>query len=361
VITAETAPALSAPLALRWSVKHVDGLPLVAHDRVIGLDQEGGGLICIEDGKVGWRYPHNIGPHGAGRSLLGAEGSGPSQRLVELDLVTGTLLRKVECPWGIAFVFSDRRTFLGRRSASEAGGVEIRELALVDLDDLTLRWSVSSRGRDDEVFGSRLACDGRSAYVIKGDRLVAFDLNAGKERWATVIDELKQIDAIGRMGIRPMVAADQIVVGAPGLTVTCDAATGRTLWTDRRSHGARLVLDARVYCGGTWEFVVLDSHTGRVLLDVNLPQRIEKRWGFKGVDFRSGLAVSTSHFFMGDGEGRLYAFDRETGEPVWHHRPKGGNPYFGNVPVIANNRLYITTTHKPGRPGFLYCYEEAAS
>ena len=39
--------------------------------------------------------------------------------------------------------------------------------------------------------------------------------------------------------------------------------------------------------------------------------------------------------------GRLYAFERGTGEPVWKDKPEGITGFSGNIPVIAGNRLYI--------------------
>jgi outer membrane protein assembly factor BamB len=203
-------------------------------------------------------------------------------------------------------------------------------------------------------------------FVNRGNVLLALELETGEQRWAVSLGEFDE--TLRYELLRPMVSAHRVIVSVPRGVGAFDTATGKLLWSTQ-GHHASVVYGGRVYSQDSWKFGVLDLNDGRVLLETNPQSLVEKKWGFNRVEFHTGLAVSETHLFMGDGEGRLYAFEKETGEPVWYHRPKGGNPYFGNIPVIANNRLYIATV-KPGPytptartrgPGSLYCYEEAGS
>lgn len=363
-----TTMVLRPPLALRWSVKGEYAFPVVWGDRVVLYDLKGG-IVCFEDGQERWRYPKDVGFLVAGATVIATT----DKRLVELDLASGDIVRDVECDWAVASVgieafLPEKHAFFGVKSFDEAEGIEVKELALIGVDDLKPRWSVLSRGRSNEVFGQPSAVGDGKVFVSRGPALVAFDLESGAQRWAASLGEFDETLRYDR--VRPMFSVDRVVTSVRGGMAAFDAATGREIWRTQ-GHGASVVYGGRVYSQGIFpfKFGVLDVNDGRVLLEVDLWKRVEKKWGFKRVDFAVGLAVSETHFFMGDGDGRLYAFEKETGEPVWYHRPKGGNPYFVSVPVIANNRLYIATI-KPGpvtptapsnRPAALNCYEEAAS
>ncbi len=125
---------------------------------------------------------------------------------------------------------------------------------------------------------------------------------------------------------------------------TVGLARGRIVASDQAGSGGRLT--------------ELDT-SGQVLLEVRLEDRILSAWGLKNVRFATGLVVSETHFFIGDGTGRLYAFRKETAEPVWFHQPKGTNGYLGAQPAVDGNRLYLVSGGNAQRPGALYCYESA--
>ncbi len=151
------------------------------------------------------------------------------------------------------------------------------------------------------------------------------------------------------------------MIRTPKGTVALDTVTGEPLWIVKGfDSGWGMIYGNRVYLAlPNTEFCVADLTSGQVLLDVRLEDRILSAWGLKNVRFATGLVVSETHFFIGDGRGRLYAFRKETAEPVWFHQPKGTNGYLGAQPAVDGNRLYLVSGGNAQRPGALYCYESA--
>jgi outer membrane protein assembly factor BamB len=159
---------------------------------------------------------------------------------------------------------------------------------------------------------------------------------------------------------QPMVAERKVVILTHDGTTAFDADTGHIVWCYTRQHGHRMIYDGRVYMIDQAYYTILDLQDGRELLRVRMLDQLRQKWGLDDVGISTGLLVSETHAFFGDGAGRLFAVERDTGEPVWFDRPKGTRGYLGVIPVVAGNRLYITTfSMDPKRPGQLYCYEGA--
>lgn len=340
---------LRAPLVLSWVAKGLGGPVAPLDDGARVLAGSDSGVICLERGRELWRSCDSL-TLVAGGSVFGTD----QGKFVELDLSTGRVVRSADCSFVLNVLLPERRAFLGCRASTHEDSYE-RDLALIALDGLELLWLASSRGSADDVFALDCAIGDGSIFVCKGGKFVALDLETGEQRWAVALEEFGE-----QMlhDYRPKVSAHRVVIGAMKGTVAFDTATGEVVWFARGNPlGQGAVYGGRVYAHSR-EFVVLDLNDGRVLLQTKLETLIEKKWGFRDVDF-AGMAVSETHFFIGDGRGRLYAFEKETGEPVWYHQPKGGNGYFSAIPVIAGNRLYVTTASRPRKPGALYCYEQA--
>lgn len=237
-------------------------------------------------------------------------------------------------------------------------------VALVDMGDQPLvRWARHTdhdfkNGLCNVAYDSSLACDASSVYVLRGPELVALDLNSGEDLWTSSLEEAGGAPTVqGRSA--PAVSHGVVVITTLEGAAAFQAVDGRRAWHFPMS-GRRAVYGDRVYLVTQDEYCVLDLRTGECLLRVPLARNVERKWRLKGVQFSSQLAVSETHGFIGDLRGRLYAFERDTGEPVWMDRPEGITGFAGNIPVIAGNRLYISSfSVEPAPPPRLYCYEQA--
>lgn len=223
-------------------------------------------------------------------------------------------------------------------------------------------WEISSRINygvqiEDRVpdFDFDIACDSEAVYVGRGSELLSLDLGDGRIRWVAPLKGLGGGPMLG--GWVPMVSNGLVVINVGNGTAAFSAATGELRWVSPHA-GGRAIYDGRLYLVGQGNYYVLEVATGQCALEVALSDRVEKKWKLRGVGFPTHIGISETHGFVGDYRGRLYAFERETGEPVWKHQPEGIVGFTGNVPVIAGNRLYISSfSMDPARPPRLYCYE----
>jgi outer membrane protein assembly factor BamB len=107
-------------------------------------------------------------------------------------------------------------------------------------------------------------------------------------------------------------------------------------------------------------YCVVDVATGEIITQIDVEERIERKWRLKNVSLATALIASQTHVFAGDTNGRLHAWDIETSEPVWQYKPQGVTGYIGHRPIIVGNRLYINSfSDNPNKPQALYCYEQA--
>jgi outer membrane protein assembly factor BamB len=214
----------------------------------------------------------------------------------------------------------------------------------------------ASTERHEAGFDIDIACDETNVYVVSGDELLAINTSNGTVRWRALLRSVGGAITLPGKSV-PMASQGLVVIGAGGGTAAFRVSSGELAWLFPY-YGTRAIYGGRVYLTTIDSCHVVDLATGEALLQVPLASLAETRWGLHGVQFSSHLAVSETHGFIGDTRGRLYAFDRTTGEPVWMDRPKGITGFSGNIPVIAGNRLYISSfSMAPAPPPRLYCYE----
>lgn len=69
--------------------------------------------------------------------------------------------------------------------------------------------------------------------------------------------------------------------------------------------------------------------------------------------------ITEQYIFIADHSGRLWALEKQTGRPVWRHRPQGIQTFVNGFPAVNGNRLFFGRSSGGPFPGRLYCYEEA--
>ncbi len=349
---ATAAITLKAPLRRLWTVPgRFDGVPLTADSGTLVTRGENDRELVLIDrsGQDSWRLP---GAFGINVAMSRAQVYGTHRGLLYLiGLADGTVLRRTTCEVDLQTLLPERGQFVGCRWGE---GVTPSRVALVDLTDATSRWQRSlAQLRDSGV------CDSDHVYVVSGEDVIALGLDDGDEVWRTDLTPLGGL--MGMIAPQPMVAENKVVVRTRTGTVAFDAQSGQTAWYYDEG-GWRMIYDGRVYMVDQAYFTILELQNGRELLRVRVLDEIERKWGLDDVGISTGLLVSETHAFFGDGAGRLFAVERDTGEPVWFDRPKGTRGYLGAIPAVAGNRLYITTfSVDPKRPGQLHCYESAES
>jgi outer membrane protein assembly factor BamB len=133
-----------------------------------------------------------------------------------------------------------------------------------------------------------------------------------------------------------------------------DARDGNLLWTCKWARGARTVYDERIFITRFHgEYLIVDLADGKVLLR---QRRLNGRR-----NFTTTPVVSQTHVFVGDTSGTMWALERDTGEVVWKHRPKGMTGYMAAKPAVVGKRIYINSFSMPRDiPSSLYCYEAKA-
>lgn len=356
---------LKPPLKLAWMLPETGASPLVNGERCFVWNGSQQALVSIDNkGREMWR----LGCRYIAYALLDREilavAETPDRRFLLLEQETGKCLMSVPCEHSLVKVLPDRLAFIGSTTIELSQDRFRFVVALVDVvGQPVLRWTRHSdhdfsEGLCNVAYDSSLACDHASVYVCRGPELVALDLNTGEDIWAAALNEMGGAPTIGGRST-PTVSNGIVVVNTIEGTAAFHSDDGRAAWYFP-SGGARTIYDGRVYVATRDEYHVLDLQTGTRLLHVPLAQRVEKKWRLKQVQFYSQLAVSETHGYIGDLKGRLYAFERDTGEPVWMDRPEGVTAFAGNIPVIAGNRLFISSfSMEPAPPPRLYCYEQA--
>ncbi len=341
--------------------------PLGVDGGVIAIAGSGstGTVMRLEHGKERWRQDgHYGGRVGLARDRIVVMDQPESgRRFAEMGIDTGVVLRSAPCDFSPEVLVPEKGGFVGSGHYSWGDdNICTLDIALVDLETLEPRWQACSRGTREDTFSFDMACGDDAVFLAKGKRFVALDLETGVERWSAGIEEYG--------GARPdapypMVSESRVLIRTAQGTAALDAATGRLLW-HVKADGRRAIYGGRVYVAGSRtvggdDLAVVDLASGEVLLERNLGELVKAKWGItkwgREMWVGTGIVVSDTHFFLGDGDGRLYAFEKETAEPVWYHHPKGSNGYQACSPTVEGNKLYLVTAGSAKRPGSLYCYE----
>jgi hypothetical protein len=185
------------------------------------------------------------------------------------------------------------------------------------------------------------------SHATRAD-LVAYDLRAGDERW--------RVDLHG-LGLTPGRDWDPHVLGRnlvfrleDGLAAV-DPSRGELRWKVKVA-GRPGFGDQQIVLAHERQLTACDVRDGRIVLKKDLGTALGR-----GNEFTSAPLVSATHVFVGDLSGALWAFERESGEPVWSDRPAGTVGSL-QAPRAFNGRLYAGDyTIEPRRPHHLYCWE----
>ena len=220
-------------------------------------------------------------------------------------------------------------------------------------------WSRMSFAASEE-WDSGAAATSDRVIVGSGQHLVCLSLETGDHVWRASMEPVEVDLARGKMW--PVIHGDRVISNGAWGIIGFDINTGEKAW--HYMHPCwKAVADGRVYCLSK-EYAVLDARTGKVLVFAPVTKRIQEKFGAKSTGkWRGGMnfarpTVWGDHIYVGDDDGRLWAIEKETGEPVWFHKPKGCTGYLNAEPVIDGNRLFITSFSMDSkRPPALYCYE----
>jgi outer membrane protein assembly factor BamB len=288
--------------------------------------------------------------------------------LRQISPTTGEILEEIPSTFAIATLLPRNKRFIGKRLSDDARAVRKSDLALVELNGgAFVKWKISTTGKFRPPGAPRLEpnrfsydvayCDGR-VFVGRGDTLLALDAESGIELWASSLRDFG--GPVGPDGWDPMVGEDKVLINVGTGVVAFDTASGQPCW--RFAHkGGRSVYDGLVFIitrEGLYSVLTLTD--GRELQHCDVAATIANKWKSYRPTFLSTPAVTDSHAFLPEEGGYLFALDRQTGIPVWRHRPRDATGYLGALPVVIDGRLYVSTVGWDKRhPSRLYCYEHS--
>lgn len=353
------APPLSYAWALRqdaWSVRAVsEGIVVVqyGHGRLMAVDAYG---------RVLWKAARDFVDVAVVPSGLLGDLRGPTMQI--LDMRTGTVRLEVKTGANIEAIAPGANGVV-------ASSVQGDWLMMLDSETLATRWKrqVASRPKRSGEVG----CTERLVlvYTVEADaqvgRMRALDLGTGEEVWRARVDGVAALSS--HLGMFPRlrlaVPKSRVVIDTDDGTAAYDVDTGTLAWrVPMRGHWAAYgdnvyLCHRRHYSDTPTEIVVLSIEDGHEVWKREYPEILSD---YAGSQLASQPGVTDTHIFIGDALGTLWAFDVNTGEPVWRHRPKGIKGlggYLGTaIPVIVENRLYIPVA---GSPDHVLCYEQAGT
>jgi outer membrane protein assembly factor BamB len=337
-----------ALLGVQWRFMtdgDVIGSPAVAGD--IAFIGSGDGVMYALDRATGaLRWKRDVGSPiasspavGRGRVFFGTRDG----RFHALDAATGEVRWRLSTgadhawPWGheSGDVYTSSPVHVDGMVIFGAGDGGIYA---IDASTGRRRWRASTGGR---VRSSPAVADGR-VYVGSADgRVYAFDLATGTLKWRYDTEGVK-LDSrnfgYDRRTVQssPAVSGGTVFVGArDGFLYAIDAATGQLRW--RFDHKiswvntSPAVQDTVVYAGSSDGQFVQAVHTGTG----------REIWRAKAGVTWSSPAVAGDVVYAGDGAGRVNAFDRRTGDPLWSFRT--GSQVYGS-PVPLGNLVFFGST-----------------
>jgi len=212
----------------------------------------------------------------------------------------------------------------------------------------------------DAIFA---AADDHVVFSTGDGGVVALGLADGREVWRHSVSDLsvELLDGAKAGVVGGVISVDRgnVVVSVSGtyvVSLRLRDGSRQWVWTCGRGFFPGFLYDDRYYLlgtqGGYW---VLDALSGKELLSRDL---ISQTPPSTGVAFITPpILVSDSHFFAGSMQGRLVAFERDTGTFVWSGGPEGGGATGATVSefaVVAGRLFYIDS-------GFiLHCLEETS-
>ena len=350
-------PDLAAPLRLSWRMVG-SGDPIAVGPVLFAstVSSEGrSALVCIDDdGRERWRVSGCVDQiFVQGAKVITVLDEPTEKALVCLDLATGVELSRQGCDFSMAAILEDGSGFIGTNVLDTRPSVV--ELGRVDLvPTLQVKWRIRAEpgmGRGQFSFAVRVA----SGRVVVGREsgLEVLDAETGQVLWA--------LDS-GSPGLHrwnPVATRNHVVLDTTRGTEVLELETGRVCWATKLS-GRRRIGDGRlVMLADDGRLLEFDLVTGAVSRDFDLHASVREGWTIEPI-FVTDIAVSQTSVYVGDTEGRLWAFDRSNGNAVWSHKPTDIGGYGPTVPVILGGALYTsggswTAADDP----CLYCYRHS--
>lgn len=349
---------LRPPLSMAWAYEARDNVGLHPVVERLVLLWSAKALVALSmDGRPMWRVPGDFtdGVRIIGDLVLTGGGAGDIPAVwTYWDAGSGRKVRGESCTGSIRAVMGDIAIALHSEEPTpeEPRPMRLRAFRLTPGPPEPL-WTRRSRDRADG-FSNMLACTSEAVYLGVGMHVAACNLRDGHDIWRSPVADLGG-DMV--LDAHPMVTRNVCVVATKAWTAAFDAMTGRRLWSTP-IWGSHAVYGDRVYVIQHDTFYAFDLFDGSLRLRHEIATEMERRGKRKFQYVATHLAASETHVWCGDPFGTLWAIERETGKPEWHHRPKGTTGYMGSVPAISDNRLYIPSfSMDPRFPPSLYCYE----
>lgn len=181
--------------------------------------------------------------------------------------------------------------------------------------------------------------------VADQDRIAGVDTETGEAQWSERLDAtILGVVTDGEYAYVGSLSSDRPLVAL-------DAATGDPAWAYDTLENAHTpaVVDGRVYGGGA-ETLFEDDETRDVgpvyALDAATG---EERWrATVGANVATSPAVGEDTVFVADLDGRVSAFDRDSGESRWQTRVRtealdDPQPLFTSAPALVDGTLYVGT------------------
>ena len=362
---------LRPPLKLRWSYEGVKSFAFEESHQTVVVCLFPDGLACLdlngeEKWKVNGQYAENLIIPRDEAFAIDANGS-----LLHIDLQTGNVKKTPFGPGSLVFVSTDGRSaisiaFKHDQTQQTYESFVVRR-ALVGDDHQQWKREQTGSLQENLAFISASTVRGALLFVAKRSaRLLCLSIETGDILWDADVNQSKPDANLGvaaDLRVAPLVSGSIVLAPTPFGFGAFRIETGELLWRHGVHAGPFNVYKDRLYMATGINFTgyrIVDMNTGETLFQREVSDDIAKTYRFAYVKLNSGFAITESHTFVGDNFGRLWALERDTGEPVWYHHPKGAVPYVAlRQPVILGNRLYINGfSTDPNRPQHLYCYEQ---
>ena len=178
--------------------------------------------------------------------------------------------------------------------------------------------------------------------------LVAFDVESGEEIWRTPREE---IPTWGTPTILPSETGDEIVTNGPTIR-GYSFETGEELWSlgpnSEVTVATPIIADGMAIVTANYPparpiYAIRPGHRGDLSLETGERSSEAVAWSHPtgGVYIPTPIAYQRLFYAM-QMNGRLSAYDLETGERVYRHRVGSGVSFSGSA-IAADGRLYFTT------------------
>ncbi len=355
---ADAKSVLTPPLRVRWSFLGGMGR-CFAHSRGI-VTQYGiaDGLAGLDsEGSLLWKLPGNFNSGFVldQERVIGVSSNGQKHFLV-LDLESGSVRMREGTSFALKAFIPNENAFIGREQLSSAPECSQCAFARVEMSPgLPAKWRYSASWKyaenSPQVLDNEAVHSKGCVYFGHGDYLVCVDSEDGSVLWRSQFIALNRFLAIRKL--RPAVWDQLLLVATANGLGAYDTRSGNPRWVSAKAHGYRAVYDGRAYITNSYgDYMIVDLSDGEMVLDCK---------PMADVSFATYPVVSETHIFVGDATGRLWVLERDTGKPVWSHRPRGTTGYRSvGPPAVTSNRIYINTySASEKHPSSLYCYEQA--